>query len=63
MPYEEIGERKVILKLMVLLYNFSASKVGINEILNTFMMEKTNYYGNRASHGIPIDGNSFLDSL
>ena len=43
LPYEEFGERKVILQLMVLLYNYQASKVGINEILNSFM-EKTKYF-------------------
>ena len=34
---EEFGERKVVLKLMVLLYNYQTSKVGMNQILNTFM--------------------------
>lgn len=37
MPYEEFGERKVILALMLVLYNYQASQVGINEILNSFM--------------------------
>ena len=33
---EEFGERKVVLHLMVLLYNYQASKVGINQILKRF---------------------------
>ena len=35
--YEERGERKVILQMMVLLYNFRASTVGQNEIQSSFM--------------------------
>ena len=34
---EEFGERKVVIQLMILLYNYQTSKVGINQILNTFM--------------------------
>ena len=34
---EEMGERKVILNLMVLLYNYQASTFSMNQILNTFM--------------------------
>jgi hypothetical protein len=34
--FEEIGERKIMLNLMVLLYNFRASKVG-NQIRNVYM--------------------------
>ena len=34
---EEFGEQKVVLSLMILLYNYQTSKVGINQILNTFM--------------------------
>ena len=37
LAYEERGERKVILQLMVNLYNFQTTKVGINQILNTYM--------------------------
>ena len=37
LTYEEFGERKVILNLMVVLYNFQTSTVGINHILNSFM--------------------------
>ena len=35
--YEERGERKIILHLIVLLYNFRSSMVGINQIQSTFM--------------------------
>ena len=34
---EEFGERKVVLHLLVLLYNYQTSKVGMNQILNSFM--------------------------
>ena len=34
---EEFGERKVVITLMILLYNYQTSKVGMNQILNTFM--------------------------
>ena len=37
MLLEEFGERRVILHLMVMLYNYQASTIGINTILNTFM--------------------------
>ena len=35
--FEEFGERKVILHLMVLLYNYQTGQVGINHIKNSFM--------------------------
>jgi hypothetical protein len=41
---EEFGERQIVLHLMVLLYNFQASKVGINQILNTFMSKTEGFY-------------------
>ena len=34
---KEIGERRVVLHLLVLLHNCQTSEVGINQILNTFM--------------------------
>ena len=37
--YEEIGERKVIMKMIILLYNLRAQHVGINQILNMYMPE------------------------
>ena len=35
--YEEFGERKIILKMMILLYNLRARKVGINQIKSVYM--------------------------
>ena len=35
--YEENGERKLMLKMMILLYNLRSRKVGINQIRNTYM--------------------------
>lgn len=34
---EDFGERKIILEMIVLLYNARANKVGINQIRNTYM--------------------------
>ena len=44
LPYEEFGERKVILKLQVLLYNYQTSTIGINPILNLFMSRTEGFY-------------------
>jgi hypothetical protein len=35
--YEERGERRICLKMLLLLYNMRARMVGINQIRNTFM--------------------------
>ena len=35
--YEERGERALMLKLIVLIYNFRVNTVGINQIRNTYM--------------------------
>ena len=35
--YEEVGERKLIILLIVLLYNFHASTIGQNQITSVFM--------------------------
>ena len=35
--YKERGERRIVLKMMVLLYNMWAQMVGINQIYNTYM--------------------------
>ena len=35
--YEENGERRLILKLLVLLFNYRANKVGISQIRNVYM--------------------------
>ena len=37
LTYEEFGEQSLIMKSMLLLYNLRARKVGINQILNTYM--------------------------
>ena len=34
--YEENGERSIILKLVPLLYNLRANRVGLNQIRNTY---------------------------
>ena len=36
-PYEENGERKMVLQLMVLLCNFTTHKMGMNTILNSYL--------------------------
>ena len=35
--YEERGERRIMMKMMILLYNFRAQLVGINQIKNVYM--------------------------
>ena len=47
--YEERGERKVIIKMMLLLYNYRARMVGINQIKNVYMPH------------LGRDGNCFVD--
>ena len=37
MIYEETGEWRVIMKMMILLFNARSRRVGINQILNTYM--------------------------
>ena len=54
--YEEKNDRMVILCLMVHLYNFQVSQVGINQILNSFY-DKTSYFGKER---IDNDANVFL---
>ena len=49
--FEEFGERKVILNLMILMYNFNTAKIGINEILNSFMSKTKGFY-NYTEHNI-----------
>ena len=44
--YKERGERKVILRLFIHLYNFQASQVGINQIMNYFSeKDNTTFFG------------------
>jgi hypothetical protein len=35
--YKERGERRIVLKMFVMLYNIPARMVGINQIQNTYM--------------------------
>ena len=35
--HEEKGERNLIMKLLIFLYNYRANKVGINQIRNTYL--------------------------
>ena len=37
MKYKEAGERKIILQLLVLLFNFYTTKVGMNSITNRYL--------------------------
>ena len=41
--YEEKGERKLILHMLVLLFNYRANKVGISQIKNTYMAALDEY--------------------
>ena len=53
---EEFGERKIVLHSMVLLHNFQASKVGTNQILNTFMSRTEGFY----SYAMTEDANDLF---
>ena len=44
MRFKEFGVRKVILKLMMLLYNYQTGQVGINHILNSYMSNIEEFY-------------------
>ena len=44
MLYEEFGDRRVILNLMVLLYNYQTNTTGINHILNSFMSKTRGFH-------------------
>ena len=35
--FKEIGQRKLMMKVMILLFNLRARRVGINQILNVYM--------------------------
>ena len=52
---EELGDRKIILNLLFLLYNYQCSKVGItsNHILNTFMSDTSDLGNVLNMEGIP----------
>jgi hypothetical protein len=44
LPLEELGERKEILTLTVLLHNFQTSTLSTNEILNSYMSRTQGFY-------------------
>ena len=44
LPIEEV-QRQTIIHVVVLVYNFTTSEVGINQILNTYMNEKELFFG------------------
>ena len=53
---EEFGERKVVLHLLVLLYNYQTSKVGMNQILNSFMSKTKGFESYAYAYYHPADG-------
>ena len=44
MILEDFGDRKIIMNLVVALYNFQTSAVGINQILNTFASKTKGFH-------------------
>ena len=58
--FEEFGERKVILNLMILMYNFNTAKIGINEILNSFMTKTKGFYNYTESNIINTADDMFM---
>jgi hypothetical protein len=62
MGFEEFGERKVIQHLMILLYNYQTSRIGINTILNSYMRKlpkdiRKEFDGHYYDHFIDLTGN------
>ena len=56
--YAEKGERNIILRLLVHLYNFQTSQVGINTILNSYMQKGNNTFFGHAP--LPATANDML---
>ena len=56
LPCEEDGEREIILRVMILLHNFAAESMGLNQIFNSFMQNPNSYY----SYTIPEVYNPFV---
>ena len=54
MLYEEFGERRVILNLMVLLYNYQTNMTGIKEILNSFMNNTNGFHSYGYNITLPL---------
>jgi len=46
LPIDEV-QRQTIIHLAVLIYNFTTSEVGINQILNTYMNDEQLFFGQR----------------
>ena len=44
LPCDQDAEREIILSLMIHLHNFAAETMGLNQIFNTFMSNKTSFY-------------------
>ena len=45
LSYEEDGDRMIVLKLMVNLYNFQAEMIGQNQIFNSYIESQDGYFG------------------
>jgi DDE superfamily endonuclease len=63
--YEEQGGRLLDLKLMIRLYNHSVERIGMNQILDTYMPEKSpeRCYYLDAGHSIDNDANNVANTL
>ena len=55
---EDFGERRIIVNLMVALHNHQASKVGINQILNSFMSDTVGFFSHKS---LSQDANNIFD--
>ena len=62
LQYEEEGGRKIILRLMMHIYNFQTYNVGHNIILNSYMHKQSIYkaYYYQYADGISPDANHLL---
>ena len=56
--FENTGDRRVVMRLMIHLYNFQCAQVGINQILNSFMTTDSGYFDNDF---ISRDANYIID--
>ena len=52
--FDESGDRRVVLRLLVHLYNFNCAQVGCNEILSSFMENEEGFSGIQTSHQTQI---------
>eukprot|EP00536_Pseudo-nitzschia_multiseries_P000375 jgi/Psemu1/831/gm1.831_g len=57
--FETLGNRKVILNLMMLLYNYQTSTIGHNQILNDFMHKNKGYFS--YDDNLPEDATGLFD--